>query len=173
MHQLRAKIFKERMGWNIPIISDMEIDEFDLLDPYYMMISGPDKILCGCWRLLPTSGPYMLKNIFPELLHGHSIPESSKVWELSRFAIMSDVSRSFGFAGIAMEAMREIVAFGDRMGIERYVTVTTTAIERMLRHSRITVRRFGPPIRVDAENVVALEIDLGIDTHMALFNGVV
>jgi acyl homoserine lactone synthase len=171
MHLLRARIFKDRMGWDVPVISEMEIDEFDLLDPYYMMISGPDNVLCGCWRLLPTSGPYMLRNIFPELLHGHSSPNDARVWELSRFAIMTGASDKFGFTGIAMEAMRGIVSFGDLMGIARYVTVTTIAIERMLRHANIAVERFGPPLRVGTGNIVALDIDLGEDTHRALFGG--
>ncbi len=170
MHQLRAKIFSEKMGWTVSVISNIEIDEFDFLDPYYMMIFHPDNYLCGCWRLLPTEGPYMLKKVFPELLHDHPVPENPKVWELSRFAIMTDASEGFGFTGLAMEAMREVVAFGDRMGIERYVTVTTVAIERMLRHANITVNRFGPPRRKGTEKVVALNIELGEETHRALFD---
>jgi acyl homoserine lactone synthase len=112
----------------------------------------------------------MLQKVFPELLHGHPVPEHPNVWELSRFATLTDTSGHFGFTGLAMEAMREIVAFGDRMDIERFVTVTTVAIERMLRHANIAVKRFGPPVRVGADNIVALDIDIGEDTHRALFD---
>jgi len=54
-----------------------------------------------------------------------------------------------------MNAMREVVRFADDNGIVKYVTVTTTAIERLLRHAGIEMTRFGPPIRVGIEDAVA------------------
>jgi acyl homoserine lactone synthase len=168
MYRLRANIFKGRMGWNVSIMSGMEIDGYDALDPSYMVISESNKVR-GCCRLLPTEGPYMLRDTFPELLHGQPAPECKTVWELSRFAIETDGHQRFGFAKLALDSMREMVLFGDRMGIDRFVIVTTTAIERLLRKAGISVKRFGPPIRIGVENSVALDIDLGDQTHSALF----
>ncbi len=169
MYRLRAKVFKGRMRWDIPIMSGMEIDGYDALDPSYMIISGQDHKVRGCCRLLPTEGPYMLRDTFPELLHGQPAPEGKTVWELSRFAIETDESQTFGFAELALESMREMVSFGDLMGIDHYVIVTTTAIERLLRLAGVAITRFGPPIRIGVENSVALNIDLGEQTHTALF----
>lgn len=169
MHRLRAKVFKERMGWEVPIMSGMEIDGYDALDPYYMMIRDSSKQLRGCWRALPTEGPYMLKDTFPELLYGHSAPEDPKIWELSRFAIEADGPQGFGFSGISLDALREIVRFGDRMGIEHYVTVTTASIERMMRRAGFAVTRYGSPMRIGVEIAVALDFDIGEQTHEALF----
>ena len=70
---------------------------------------------------------------------------------------------------MALDAMREIVNFGDRMGITHYVTVTTVAIERLLRRTGIAITRFGPPIQIGVERAVALNIDIGEQTHRALF----
>jgi acyl homoserine lactone synthase len=169
MHRLRAKIFRERMGWEVSLLGGMEIDGYDALDPHYMVIREGEEIVLGCWRLLPTQGPYMLKDTFPQLLHGQIAPEAPDVWELSRFAIETEGPQGFGFAGLALDAMREIVLFGDRMGIRQYVTVTTTAIERLLRKTGIAITRYGPPIRIGVENAVALDIDIGEQTHRALF----
>lgn len=169
MHRLRTKVFKDRMGWDVPIISGMEIDGYDALNPYYMMIREPAQGLRGCWRALPTEGPYMLKDTFPELLHGHPAPEDPKIWELSRFAIEAEGPQGFGFSGLSLDALREIVTFGDRMGIEHYVTVTTSSIERMMRRAGFAVTRFGPPIRIGVENAVAVDFDIGEQTHEALF----
>lgn len=169
MHRLRAKVFKDQMGWDVPILSGMEIDGYDALDPYYMMIRDPLKGLRGCWRALPTDGPYMLKDTFPELLYGQTAPEGPKIWELSRFAIEADGPQGFGFSGISLDALREIVTFGCKMGIERYVTVTTTSIERLVRRTGVPLKRFGPPMRIGVENAVALDFDIGEQTHEALF----
>ena len=54
MHRLRTRVFKDRMGWQIPILSGMEIDGYDAIDPYYMMIRSESGTVCGCWRMLPT-----------------------------------------------------------------------------------------------------------------------
>lgn len=169
MHRLRAKVFKDRMGWEVPILSGMEIDGYDALDPYYMMIREPEMGLRGCWRALPTEGPYMLKDTFPELLYGHPAPENSKTWELSRFAVDTEGPQGFGFSGVSLDALREIVSFGDKMGIEHYVTVTTTSVERLIRRAGIPLTRFGPPIRIGVENAVALDFDIGEQTHEVLF----
>lgn len=169
MYRLRAQVFKERMGWNVATMSGMEIDGYDALDPSYMLISERGNKVRGCCRLLPTEGPYMLRDTFPELLNGHPAPEEKNVWELSRFAIDTNGHAGFGFADMALDSMREMVSFGDRMGIDRFVIVTTTAIERLLRRAGIAITRFGPPIRIGVENSVALNIDLGEQTHTALF----
>jgi acyl homoserine lactone synthase len=55
------------------------------------------------------------------------------------------------------------------MGIESYVTVTTTSIERMMRRANFAVSRIGPPIRIGVENAVAVVFDIGEQTHNALF----
>ena len=169
MHRLRAKVFKDRMGWEVPIISDMEIDGYDALEPHYLMAREHERGLRGCMRVLPTVGPYMLKNTFPELLYGHSAPESPKIWELSRFAVEAEDQQGFGFSELTMEVTREIVRFGDKMGIERYATVTTPSIERMMRHAGLAVTRYGPPIQIGVEKAVALDFDIGEQTHEALF----
>ncbi|HZV61362.1 MAG TPA: acyl-homoserine-lactone synthase [Methylophilaceae bacterium] len=170
MHRLRAKVFKDRMGWDVPLMSGMEIDGYDAIEPTYMMIRESGGHLRGCWRILPTEGPYMLKDSFPQLLHGQLAPEDPKIWELSRFAIETEGRHSFGFSEVAMESIGEIIAYGHRMGIEQYVTVTTTAIERLLRRAGVVTSRFGPPIQIGVENAVALYVDIE-KTYLALFGG--
>lgn len=137
IHVLCAKVFRDRMGWDVPVLGSMEIDGYDALEPHYMVIRNDDNQVCGCWRMLPTDGPYILKDTFPELLQGSAAPKNEHVWELRRFAIETEGDSSCGFAGRAMDAMRGIVNFADEHGIEKYVTVTTTAVERLLRHAGV------------------------------------
>ncbi|MFP5393951.1 MAG: acyl-homoserine-lactone synthase [Gammaproteobacteria bacterium] len=168
MHTLRAKVFKDRLGWEVPILSGMEIDGYDALEPLYMMIRAPGSgALIGCWRLLPTVGPYMLKDSFAELLHGDAAPAHPRVWELSRFAIETDCHEAFGFSEITMESILEVISYGHHAGIDEYVTVTTTAIERMLRRAGVVTRRFGPPLQIGVEKAVALHVDVAA-TYAAL-----
>lgn len=170
MHKLRAKVFKDRLGWEVPILSGMEIDGYDALEPLYMMIREPGGgALRGCWRLLPTEGPYMLKDSFAELLHGQDAPQDPRIWELSRFAIETDGNACFGFSEITMESIGEIISHGYHAGIDQYVTVTTTAIERLLRRAGVVTRRFGAPVQIGVERAVALYVDIPA-THAIMFD---
>ncbi|WP_109481903.1 acyl-homoserine-lactone synthase [Paraburkholderia sp. C35] len=158
MYRLRARVFRDRMGWDVPTIAGMEIDGYDALGPYYMLIQDPERQVRGCWRLMPTEGPNMLKDTFPQLLDGQAAPLGRHIWELSRFAIETDGEQTFGFADMTMNAIHELVTFADRMGITRYVTVTTTSIERLLKRTGIEVTRLGPPVKIGVERTVALDI---------------
>ncbi|MDQ1812142.1 acyl-homoserine-lactone synthase [Massilia scottii] len=169
MHTLRAKVFKDRLGWEVPIMSGMEIDGYDALEPLYMMIREPGGgALRGCWRLLPTEGPYMLKDSFAQLLHGQDAPQNERIWELSRFAIETDGNQNFGFSDITMESIGEIISHGHHAGLDQYVTVTTTAIERLLRRAGVLTTRFGDPVQIGVERAVALYIDIA-GTYEAMF----
>lgn len=169
MHKLRAKVFKDRLGWEVPIMSGMEIDGYDALEPLYMMIREPGGgALRGCWRILPTEGPYMLKDSFAQLLHGQDAPEHARIWELSRFAIETEGNPRFGFSEITMESIGEIISYGHHAGLDQYVTVTTVAIERLLRRAGVLTKRFGDPVQIGVERAVALYVDIA-GTYEAMF----
>jgi acyl homoserine lactone synthase len=170
MYRLRARVFHGRLGWDIPTIAGMEIDGYDALGPHYMLIQNKSGEVCGCWRLMPTEGPNMLKDTFPQLLHGEAAPVGRHIWELSRFVVDTNgEEQAFGFADLTMHAIHELVTFADRMCITRYVTVTTTPIERLLRKTGIELKRLGPPLRIGVENAVALDIAVSPQTRTALF----
>ena len=160
MHRLRAKIFGERKGWEVQIDKGMEIDGFDAVNPHYMMMREPGGVLRGCWRLLTTEGPYMLKNTFPQLLHGSLPPRDPKIWELSRFAIETRAQSTFGFSEIAIRSIGQILIYGRQAGIEQYVTVTTTAVERMLLKAGVSIKRIGPPMMIGIEKAVAIYVNI-------------
>ena len=110
----------------------------------------------------------MLREVFPQLLHGLPAPAASDVWELSRFAI--DPTRvggadnagnhQIGFGELSVALMREAAQFAKANGIARYVTVTTAAIERMMKGLGLHIHRLGPPIRIGSVLTVAIFIEV-------------
>ncbi|EEA00763.1 autoinducer synthesis protein [Burkholderia sp. H160] len=173
MYRLRARVFHGRLGWEIPTIAGMEIDGYDALGPYYMLIQGENQQLRGCWRLMPTEGPNMLKDTFPQLLHGAAAPVGRHIWELSRWAIETGgEAQSFGFTDMTIRAIQEVMRFAQRMGITHYVTVTTTPIERMLRRAGLDIGRLGAPLQIGVERAVALDVAVNEKTLTSLFGRV-
>ena len=64
MHRLRHRVFKERLRWDVQSKNGMERDEYDDLDAIYLLAYDDNEILRGTWRLLPTTGRYMLRDVF-------------------------------------------------------------------------------------------------------------
>ena len=173
MHALRHQVFRERLRWDVACNTDdegtpNEQDDFDALDPTYMLVKGVGDEVVGCWRMLPTTGPYMLKDTFPETLCGHAAPERPEVWELSRFALSSHKVNAFRFSQAAVAMMESAVEFAMSHGVTQFVTVTTVAIERMMKTLSIPVRRFGIPVQVGIEKTVAFSIDVNLSTLVLL-----
>lgn len=88
MHKFRKLVFKDRMGWDIPITDDgLDIDEFDLPETVYMVVRDIQNRIVGTWRFTPTNGPSMIRDIWPEFTKNFEIPKTGNCWELSRFGV--------------------------------------------------------------------------------------
>ncbi|MET0230371.1 MAG: acyl-homoserine-lactone synthase [Rhodanobacteraceae bacterium] len=165
MYRLRSEAFAERLGWDVTSVRGREIDAFDDLRPTYMIVRDtiePARAL-GCWRLLPTTGPYMLRDVFPELLDGAAAPRDPRVWEISRYAVSPSTRtsrRGFGFGDVSIAMWRSLFAFARSAGIDAYVAVTTVAVERLVTRLGLTVERYGPPRQIGCELSVAFRLPM-------------
>lgn len=146
MFRLRDEVFNKRLGWNLKSQNGHEYDHYDALHPVYMVVSDKSHLVAGCWRLLPTTGPYMLKDTFPQLLRGQAAPVSPDIWEISRFVMVPTSQqdlRQVNLSALTFEMLRRAVSFADQQGIRRYVFVTSVALERLLRKIGLPLHRFG------------------------------
>ncbi len=171
MYRLRHDVFHDRLGWDVASDEGMEHDEFDEANPVYVLVRDDNDEVLGCWRLLPTTGPNMLRDTFPQLLHGQPAPQQKDVWELSRFAIDSEKLESggFGLSDTPIQMIQAAVRFAQKNGIKRYVSVTSVAIERMFLKLGIHVSRLGPPIKIGRVLTVACAMEIDEITEFALF----
>jgi len=148
MFRLRSAVFCDRLGWELDSVRGRERDWLDDLNPTYMVArdrAQPTRAL-GCWRLLPTTGPYMLRDVFPELLDGQPAPGDPRVWEISRLAVSPDThgaEAGFGFGEIPVAMLRRLFTFSREVGIDAFVTVTSVAVERMVKKLGLPFQRLG------------------------------
>lgn len=149
MYRLRSDVFHKRLGWDVRVEDGREHDWFDLIGPHYVVAHDSASRALGCCRLLPTLGPNMLRDIFPELLDGAAAPASASIWEVSRFALCDEHSQGgFGFSGISSSIIAEIFRFIAAQGADSLVGVTSASFERMLRHMGLHVERLGKARRI-------------------------
>jgi acyl homoserine lactone synthase len=152
----------------------MERDRFDGLSPVHMSYRNEEGRIEGYWRLLPTSGPYMLQDVFPSLLRGETAPNHPSVWEISRFAVVpegKDGRDQASLCTITFKMLQAGVSFAMESGIRHYVFVTSVAVERLLRRAGLTLHRFGDSKAQQIGKVlsVACWIDINEETYRAVY----
>jgi acyl homoserine lactone synthase len=166
MHRLRCRVFKDRLDWDVHIENGLEVDSFDALKPHYLLLCGPEGRVDGCVRLLPSTGPTMLRDAFSELLGTRPAPNDPAIWESSRFALDLPTSSPKGANGIAAgtyELFAGMIEFGLSMRLERIVTVTDLRVERILRRAGWPLERIAEPQRIGMTRAVAGFLDVSTE----------
>jgi acyl homoserine lactone synthase len=157
MHRLRRKVFKDRLDWSVSTTGDLEMDRYDMLDASYLVVAERGAVL-GCVRLLPTTGPNMLADTFPELLDGGPAPRSNLVAESSRFCVDTDatnVTTDGGLRRATFMLFAAMLEWGEARGLASIATVTDLRMERILRRAGWTLERLGAPRRSGSTVAVA------------------
>lgn len=168
MHEFRREVFVGRLGWALPQIGGIERDQYDTADAMYLIACDEAERITACARLLPTTGSYMLPELFPQLLGGAPAPRHPSIWELSRFA--ADVrsgtgGRVLSFSDTTLELFAHVFSLARQHNVERLVIVTSIAIERLLLRSGFEVHRLSVPARVGDALSVALFIEVPEPVH--------
>ncbi len=98
MFRDRATQFVHRLKWDLPLTpAGEERDEYDALNPLYLIWQGPDGRHGGSMRFLPTIGRNMVQDHFSHLTGGVRI-ESPLIWECTRFCLAPDAGRQVSAA---------------------------------------------------------------------------
>lgn len=158
MHRLRYRVFKQRLDWEVEVSGDLEVDQFDALHPIYLLQRSRDGRVQGCVRLLPSTGPTMLRDTFGVLLNGEPVPTSPSIWESSRFALDLRHDAAAAISGIARatyELFVGMVEFGLARGLSAIVTVTDLRMERILRRAAWPLKRIGAPHAIGTTRAIA------------------
>lgn len=164
MHRLRAMVFRGRLEWDVTVTESGEFDEFDNLDPTYILAVTEDTRVVGCARLLPSQGPTMLERTFPQLLGTGLIGASSTRVESSRFCVDTTLAgaREGGKLHLATLTMfAGIIEWSMANGYNEIVTATDLRFERILNRAGWPMKRLGEPRQIG--NTVAIAGSLPAD----------
>ncbi|MDA8389392.1 MAG: GNAT family N-acetyltransferase [Gammaproteobacteria bacterium] len=161
----RHEIFVGMLGWELNTHYGYEQDQFDRSDTIYVVAKGDGGRITGCARLLPTTQPYLLGEVFPELLNGLKPPSSPDVWELSRFAAVDLANASRSAHGQmsspeAVELLQGAIRTAASLGAKQLITVSPIGIERLLRYAGFRAHRAGPPKMVGRHALFACWIEV-------------
>ena len=116
--------FVERLGWQLQVDQNgFERDEYDDLNPVYVIIENEDGLHDASLRLMPTTGRTMINEYFLGALGGHAIRRTN-TWECTRFCISPAADRSLAI---------ELLAATGRLMCELQIAHLVAVYDRQMR----------------------------------------
>lgn len=86
MVRARANVFHKRLSWDVAVEHEREEDDYDRkYNPLYIISERSDGSHVTSMRLLPTTGPTMLRDIFYKFFPDCPDIYSSSIWEATRY----------------------------------------------------------------------------------------
>ena len=154
MFRCRAQTFSERLGWRVAVKGGSERDRFDDENPLYLVSVDPcSGEYRGSLRLLPTTGPNMLRDVFPSLLNDDEVIESATIWESSRICAVANNHNLGRVGGGVSHVLAELlVGIGDvarLAGLTQIVSVFDARVFRILASAGCKPQILGTPRRID------------------------
>lgn len=88
MHRTRKAVFHDRLGWEVQVKGDFEIDQYDLASSVYIIWCDDSlTTFLGCMRLLPTTGPTLLEDFFRRTYPSDMDLSAPSIWEGTRTCV--------------------------------------------------------------------------------------
>jgi acyl homoserine lactone synthase len=139
MFRLRAATFKTRLDWDVEVIDGWERDAYDDLDPLYLMSIDPlSGQLRGSCRLLPTSGPHMMSEVFGPHFEPDATLCSPRIWEVTRFCVREEMKSTATPSGLnvaTVELFAGVCELGRAAGISHVTGVYEPMMARIYRRA--------------------------------------
>lgn len=89
--RLRKRVFADRLRWDVSVSDHRERDRYDELHPAYLLWCDEDRQqLYGSVRLMPTTGPTLLYDVFRATFPDACDLIAPGIWEGTRMCIDED-----------------------------------------------------------------------------------
>lgn len=87
MFEARKRVFVDLLGWDLPVLAGKyEIDQYDAPQARYLILADTDQNHLASARLLPTTQPHILGDLFAGLCDTPP-PTGQSTWEITRFCL--------------------------------------------------------------------------------------
>ncbi|MEA2838892.1 MAG: acyl-homoserine lactone synthase [Methylobacteriaceae bacterium] len=136
VYRFRHRFFVHHKKWKTLERADQrEVDEFDTPEAVHIVGMDESGDVSTYTRLLPTTGPHLLRDVYPEILQGNPEPTGPDIWEWTRAAINPFKRDSFqGASQIKGEFYAAVVETCLHLGIrgllvEAHPGLITSAID--------------------------------------------
>lgn len=156
MFEMRYRIFVEQLGWNALRRQDgLERDQFDTPDAIYLLLFDEDETsVIGAHRLLRTTGPHLMSEIFSHTCTRGSIVRGPRVLEASRTCIDEEKippHKSRYFHSLLMAGSYEFLV---RAQIEKLTGIIALKLLAKYLREEMPFEPLGSPVELDGASYV-------------------
>jgi acyl-homoserine lactone synthase len=160
----RYDIFVEKMGWSLDCAEGIERDQFDRADTIYLLSIDDEDRLRGAMRLLPTTSPHLMSELFPHLC-AEGVPQHETIWEISRFYSLTGRHMMLERDRTVSELVCGLYEYALEAGISKVTCVASMVLFPTILKAGWDVTPLGLPAVTDGEVVLAFLIDLKQRDH--------
>lgn len=118
------------------------MDVFDTLNPTTLVSVDASGAVVGSMRILQTTGPNMLADVFSAILQGEPAPRSPLIWEATRLCVDTDRLNATGsprahnsISYVTSEIMIAACEYAMEAGVTDAVAVIDPLMNRVLKRS--------------------------------------
>lgn len=167
MFAARKRVFVDMLQWDLPVLEDMyEIDQFDTPSAEYLILVGGAGEHRASARLLPTTGPHLLGDLYSWLCD-EAVPRGAAIWEISRFCVDPDQTAS-ARRSARDELVTALADYALRHNISDYTGVAEWNWFQKIMRFGWFCRPLGHAADDGASKLVALRIRIDADTQAGL-----
>ena len=135
MYRLRHKVFFEKLKWQVKSQDNMEKDEYDENNTFYLIYKDQNNIVRGCQRYIPMNHSCMFDGPFDFVLPNLKDYKNAKYWEASRMAVDYNFDETYKKQEAQKVCCRILAAsslFGMDAEIENFLTLSYPSAARIL-----------------------------------------
>lgn len=163
MFAARKSVFVDLLKWTVPVVAGRyEIDQFDNDHATYLVLTDRDGGHLGSARLLPTTRPHILGQLYP-FLCADTPPSGETVSEITRFCLDRSL-RAVERRAVRDTLVRALVDHALARGITTYTAIAEMAWFQQILAFGWQCLPLGLPQDVGGAQLAALAITIDRDT---------
>jgi acyl-homoserine lactone synthase len=167
MAEDRKRLFVDLLGWEVPIIAGRyEIDAFDSDLATYLVAVDEAGAHEGSMRLLPTTTPHILADLFPQLCFG-AAPRGLEILEITRLCLPSRLGAERRRL-VRDQLISAMVDHALENGITSYTGVVTERFLAQILAMGWYCHTLGRPAEVDGSRLGAFRLYIDAETPARL-----
>lgn len=160
MFRLRHEIYVKRRGWKALEKADgRDIDQFDTDDTVYLLSIDDVGSVCGGLRLNPTTGPHLIRDVFPQTVTGE-IPAGGNIYEFTRWFVVKERVCPEENRRVAGELLVAMLEYGMSINLTHMSLCCDAFFWKTMKETHWDVRRLGPVVRYPEGKCISVLFDV-------------
>lgn len=159
--RLRYRVYVEELRWRgLPPRDDgREIDQFDTLDAVHLLYLENNKVIGGT-RLVPTTVPHLLSEVFPHFAAERGVPRAPDIAEWTRFYVAPERREEHKASHVGSTVLASMIEYALQEQLSAVSVLMNTFWLSRFHGYGWRVRPLGLPAVHDDEWLLAAIIDV-------------